>query len=40
MYDNEQMVPYLADGDFWAGYEDPDSLKIKVENISFTIFKT
>jgi len=30
-YEAEQKVPYFVDGDMWCGYEDADSLKLKVD---------
>ncbi|XP_052761892.1 chitotriosidase-1-like [Mya arenaria] len=29
----EQKVPYFVDGDLWCGYDDPDSIKVKVDYI-------
>ncbi|KAK3588540.1 hypothetical protein CHS0354_028957 [Potamilus streckersoni] len=32
-YVTEQKVPYMVKGDLWAGYDDPDSLRFKVDYI-------
>ncbi|GLV40355.1 Chitinase 7 [Carabus blaptoides fortunei] len=31
VWDTEQQVPYMFKGDQWVGYDDPESIKLKVE---------